>query len=336
MATIRDVANRAGVSTMTVSRVLNNSGYVSQDARTRVEAAVSELGYVPNTLGLSLRFKRTRTIALVLTDITNPFFTTIARGVEDAASDQGFTVILCNTDESENKQARYLTSLLQKRVDGILLVPARNAPGPVHWLHRRGTPVVLLDRQVLDASADVVRCDSANGARELTQLLIELGHRRIAVLTGPKQVSTARDRVDGYTRAHADAGLSVDPALTSYGQFTLQSGADMMQQMLQINPRPTAVFAANNFIAIGVYRALREAGLRVPEDMALVAFDDLPESQVLEPFLTVAAQPAYRMGRVATELLLTRLASDAPAPPQEILLPTELVVRRSSGGSLPP
>jgi LacI family transcriptional regulator len=330
MATIRDVASRAGVSTMTVSRVLNNSGYVSQDARQRVEAAVAELGYVPNTLGLSLRFKRTKTLALVLTDITNPFFTTIARGVEDAASDRGFTVILCNTDESETEQARYLNSLLGKRVDGILLVPARSAPGPVLWLQKRGMPVVVLDRRVPEAVADVVRCDSEAGAYELTRLLLDLGHRRIAMLGGPLHVSTARDRVAGFTRAYLDAGIDTAPLILN-APYSMAGGADMMKQVLRAAPRSTAVFAGNNFIAIGAFRAAREAGICVPDDLAMVAFDDLPESIVLDPFLTVAAQPAYEMGRKATELLLARLAGEGSPEPQEILLPTEIVVRRSSG-----
>lgn len=331
MATIRDVAEQAGVSTMTVSRVLNNSGYVSQDARERVETAVADLGYVPNTIGLSLRFKRTKTIALVLTDITNPFFTTIARGVEDVASDRGFTVILCNTDESESEQARYLNSLHQRRVDGVLLVPAASAPAAVQWLQKRGMPAVLIDRRVPGIRVDVVRCDSEGGAHDVTQHLIGLGHRNIAVLTGPAQVSTAGDRVQGFLRAHREAGLDTNPALIMHGQYTLAGGAGMMAQALQVRPRPTAVFAANNFIAIGAYRALRDAGLSVPDDMSLVAFDDLPAALMLDPFLTVAAQPAYEMGRLATELLLERLAGTTPFEPREILLPTTLVIRRSSG-----
>jgi LacI family transcriptional regulator len=318
---------------MTVSRVLNNSGYVSMDARQRVEAAIAELGYVPNTLARSLRSKRTRTLALVLSDITNPFFTTVARGVEDVANEQGFNVILCNTDESEEKQCRYLITLLQKRVDGVLLVPAGSTAGPVTWVQDRGVPVVVIDRRVPAASVDVVRGDSEGGAYCLVKLLIELGHKRIAVLSGPERVSTAADRVAGYWRAMAEAGLCCDSDLIRHDAFSQASGYRMAQQMLQLSPPPTALFAANNFIAIGAYRALRDAGLRVPEDISLVAFDDLPASLVMEPFLTVAGQPAYEMGCQATELLLARLAGEGPAEPQEVVLPTELIVRRSSGPS---
>jgi LacI family transcriptional regulator len=332
MATIREVAERAGVSTMTVSRVINNSGYTSRDARERVEAAIAEMGYVPNALARSLRFKQTKTLALVLSDITNPFFTTIARGVEDVANRHGFNVIFCNTDESESKQAEYLNILLQKQVDGVLLVPARSTEGPVAFLRTRGVPVVVLDRRVPECSADGVRGDSEQGGYELTKLLLGLGHRRIAILSGPPEVSTAADRVAGYRRALAEAGLDCDPALILHGRLRQEGGYQMAQHALAL--RPTALFAANNFIAIGAYRALGAAGLRVPDDMAMVAFDDLPAALILEPFLTVAAQPAYEMGQIATELLLARLSGKTPNACQEIVLPVEIIVRRSSGRPL--
>jgi LacI family transcriptional regulator len=331
MATIRDVAQRAGVSTMTVSRVLNNSGYVSVDARVRVEAAVAELGYVPNTLGLSLRFKRTKTLALVVTDITNPFFTSMVRGVEDLASQHGFSTILCNTDESEAKQADYLTILLQKRVDGILLVPARSAADPVHWLQHRGVPVVILDRQAPGAAVDCVRGQSEAAGYELATLLYDLGHRDVAVLTGPASVSTAAERAAGFERAWRERGLTPQPDSILYGSFTVPSGYAMAQQVLNGHWEPTAFITGNNFIAIGAYRALRDAGLRIPDDLSLVTFDNVPDNLVLEPFLTVAAQPAYEMGQVATKLLLERLAGEGAAQPVDIELPNRIIVRRSSG-----
>ena len=331
MPTIRDVAERAGVSPITVSRVINNSGYVSQETRLRVEAAIAELQYVPNSLARSLRFKRTHTLALVLTDITNPFWTTVARGVEDAASQCGFNVILCNTDENEAKQSEYLNVLLQKQVDGFLLVPARSTPDPIVLIQSQKVPTVVLDRQVPGAQVDIVRGDSEGGAYQLVRLLLSLGHRRIAMLSGPVSISTAADRVTGYCRALQELGLEAQAELICYGEYTQESGYQMAQKVLSLIPRPTALFAANNFIAIGALRALREAGVHVPEDMALVSFDDIPPAFVIEPFLTVAAQPAYEMGRRATELLLARLSGQAPLECQEIVLPTEIIVRRSSG-----
>ena len=331
MTTIREVAKRADVSAMTVSRVLNNSAHISRKARQRVEAAIAELGYVPNALARSLRFKQTNTLALVPTDITNPFFTTVARGVEDAASDAGFNVIFCNTDESEGEQRENLTALARKQVDGVLLVPARSTPEALVYLQERHIPVVILDRRIEHCSADSVRCDSEGGAYRLTRLLLDQGHRRIAILTGSENVSTAVDRVTGYRRALDEVGIAVDESYSIYGEFTQASGEVMARQALRLSPPPTALFAANNFIAIGAYRALRAGGYQIPEQVSLVGFDDLPPALVMDPFLTVAAQPAYEMGQKATELLLARLADPAPAPPQELIMPTEIIVRQSSG-----
>jgi LacI family transcriptional regulator len=333
MSNIRDVAKLAGVAPITVSRVINNSGYITDETRQRVEEAIRALGYVPNSLARSLRSHKTRMLALVLTDITNPFWTTVARGVEDAASDAGFSVILCNTDESAVEQERYIRVILEKQVDGVLLVPAGDPREPVRTIRSQQTPVVVLDRCVpTDLDTDVVRCDSVRGAYELVKLLIGLGHRRIAILTGPEAVSTAADRVAGYRQALSEAGLGWEQVL--YGEYTLESGYDLATRALQTPVRPTAFFAGNNFLAIGGLRALRDHNLKVPEEMALVGFDDLPESLVVDPFLTVAAQPAYEMGHKATELLLARLNGQAPESCQEVILPTRLIVRRSSGDAI--
>ncbi len=337
MATIHDVAKRAGVAPITVSRVINNSGYFSQDTRARVEAAIAELEYMPNRLASSLRSKRTNTLALVITDITNPFFTTLARGVEDTASDAGYTVVFCNTDESDIKEQKYLQVLLQQQVDGILLVPARSASTSLEVIRKQATPVVVLDRRMPPgAKVDVVRCENEDGAYRLTRLLIELGHQRIAILSGPMGVSTAEDRLAGYQRAMAETSLPLDRTLIIYGEFNQTSGYDMIQRLLPVEPRSTAIFAANNMIGIGALNAIRDAGLHVPDDIAMVSFDDLPPNLLTFPFFTVAAQPAYDMGRTATQLLLARLAGKAPDECQEIILPVEMIVRHSSGVQVRP
>jgi LacI family transcriptional regulator len=331
MPTIQDVAKKAGVAPMTVSRVINQSGYTSPDVRARVQAAVEELGYMPNSLARSLRIRRTNTIALILTDITNPFFTTLARGVEDAASKAGYTVIFGNTDESEEKEKHYLDMILQKRVDGILLVPAGGSVLPVEHIRHYHTPVVVLDRRIPGEVVDVVRCDSEQGAYRLTRLLLDLGHRQIALLNGPAGVSTSEDRAVGYLRGMREAGLA--PQL-AYGSFTVESGGAMTRKALKMQPCPTALIAGNNFIAIGALKAIRNAGLEVPDDVALVGFDDLPAAMIIEPFLTVADQPAYEMGCQAAELLFKRLSGEQVDPPHEILLPINLIVRSSSGSRL--
>lgn len=328
MPTIHDVAKLAGVAAITVSRVINGESYVSASTRQRVEAAIAELDYIPNALGPSLRSKRTQTLALVLSDITNPFWTTVARGVEDTANQSSYHIIIGNTDESPAKQEEYLIFLLKKQVDGFLFVPS--SPRSLDTLAKRRVPFVVLDRRLPDTQFDTVRCDSESGAYELVKHLLGLGHQRIAVITGSEQVSTATDRVAGYIRALQEANPGL-PHHVFWGEYNQTSGYALTVQALALTPRPTAIFATNNFLAIGVMRALRDAGLRVPEDISVVAFDDLPLAITIDPFFTVASQPAYDMGQQATALLLGRLAGTAAAGHQEIVLPIEIIVRKSSG-----
>lgn len=317
---------------MTVSRVINNSGYTSPETRVRVERAIADLGYVPNALARGLRFKQTKTIALIMTDITNPFFTTLARGVEDTASQAGFTVIFCNTDESEAKEHKYLQMLLQQQVDGILLVPARsNSSESLKIIKKQNTPLIVLDRRVPpQTDVDVVRCDSETAGQRLVRLLIDAGHRRIGVLSGPKGVSTADDRVQGYRNALHQAGIGEHKNLIYRGPFTQESGYEMACHLLNVHPRVTAVFAAHNFFAPGVLKRANELNLRVPEDLAIVAFDDLPSTLSHAPFFTVAIQPAYEIGKQATQLLFRRLNGTADKRHQEIILPVEIAIRESS------
>lgn len=328
MATIHDVAKSAGVASKTVSRVINNEGYISSRTREKVNQAIAELGYVPNALARSLRSKRTNTLALIITDITNPFFTVIARGVEDTANNAGYNVIFCNSDESQEKEEKYVRLILQKQVDGILLVPAGSSSKSIDLITEHGTPVVVIDRKV-SAETDRVSCDSEGGAYQLTRLLLDLGHRRITLLNGPVDVSTSLDRFMGYQRAMDEAGLSENIS-SFYGSFNQASGYEGTKQALSQSPRPTALFAANNVIGIGTLWALQDLGLNVPDDIAVVAFDDLPTGLVVKPSLTVAAQPAYEMGRRAAELMLNRL--HAPSLDYlHVTLPVEIITRSSSG-----
>ena len=332
MANLLDVARLAGVSPMTVSRVVNGSGPVSDERRASVERALRETGYVPNTLARNLRARRTDMIALVLPDMTNPFFTTLAQGVETAAREAGISLILANTDEREDEEARLVPLMLGRQVDGLLVVPAGSGEATVRLCRERGVPLVVVDRRPTIPGADVVRADAEGGAYRLGRLLASLGHRHTAVLTGPATVPTSIDRVAGFRRAIVDEAGLPDPAVI-HGAFTIESGRSMAAAAVARTPFPTAVFAANNFIAIGAQHALAELGILVPEDVALVGFDDLPPAMVTFPFLTVAAQPAMEIGRRSVAVLLDRLAHPDGSP-QEVVLPTELVIRRSSGGSI--
>jgi LacI family transcriptional regulator len=336
MSTISDVAKRAGVSAMTVSRVVNGTGYTSAETRARVEAAIEELGYVPNALARQLRSKRTKSIALLVSDISNPFFTTIARGVEDFFVSHGYSVMFCNTDEDAAEEEQYLLMLIERQIDGVLLVPARSSGESFSLLAGHHVPVVVIDRRVAARNVDSVRCDSEAGAHALVQHLVELGHRRIAVLTGSRMISTSADRVAGARRALEEAGLDLPEELVHYGGFNYgksnqASGQRMALEMLEAaGERPTAVFCANNFIGFGAIRALRETGLRVPDDISVVAFDDLPEEWISEPFLTVARQPAYEIGRVAAARLLDQITGVQSPSGESVILPYELIIRRSA------
>lgn len=329
MPTIRDVAKLANVAPITASRVLSGSGYASAETRARVEQAAAALNYVPNMLAHSLRSNRTQTIALALTDITNPFWTAVARAVEDEANRHGYSVIFCNTDENEAKQRQYISMLLRRRVDGVLLVPASSSGDSVSALQEQGVKVVLLDRTLPGVLADVVRSDSLGGGEMLGAHLLARGHRRIAILAGPADVSVSQDRVAGLRKSLAGADMNLDEELIFFGHFTFESGCDMAQRALALQPRPSALFAGNNFIALGALRVLYDAGLRVPEDMSIVAFDDLPFTELREPLLTAAAQETHMLGKIAVQRLLARVVETESAPCVEIVLPTKLILRSS-------
>jgi LacI family transcriptional regulator len=334
LPTISDVAREAGVSTVTVSRVLNNAPNVNRATRRRVEEAIQELGYVPLAAARSLRSKRTRSLALILPDITNPFWTTIARGVEDAAQNSGYSVLLCNTDEDCAKQSRYLELVASRRVDGVIIAPFDSNAENIGALRDREIATVLVDRRITGWETDSVLGDSVGGARALVQHLIGLGHHRIAAISGPANTSTARDRVDGYLSALSQAGVHPDPALVRLGEFRARSGERLMEQLLDEGEHPTAVFAANNAIAMGVIDAAIRRGRRIPHDLALVSFDDFDAASHLFPFLTVAVQPAYEMGAKAAELLLSRIDAGAERAPRKVVLAVRLIIRHSCGSHL--
>lgn len=330
VTTIRDVAKRAGVAPITASRALSDSGYVSAETRARVLHAAAELNYIPNMLANSLRSNRTQTLALVLSDISNPFWTTVARGVEDEASRCGFTVIYCNTDAGEAKQAQYISMLLRRRIDGVLLVPASSAAESVRALQAQHVKVVVLDHVLQDVKVDVVRGASCEGARSLVDHLIGLGHRHIALLTAAAELFTARERALGYCEALQAAHIPVDERLMFYGSYTVESGAALAESILELQPLPTAIFAANNFLAAGALRTLYRHGLRVPDDLSLASFDDLPFEYLLNPVLTVVKQPAYELGSTAARLLLQRILHPDDSALQAIVLPTQMVIRTST------
>ena len=328
--TLSDVAARAGVSAITVSRALNNSGYVSREVRARVLAAAAELNYVPNAVASSLRSSKTHLLAL-LAGITNPFWATVARGLEEAAMQAGYGVLLCDTDDDPTKEARYIDLLVRRRIDGLIIAATKDSAGILQGLKRRHQPFVLVDRLVDGVLTDTVRGDNSGAAYEMTRHLVSTGYRRIAMVSGPHNVSTAEERVVGYRAALAEAGLHVEEDLVLHGQYTEKWGYQATQELMSRPLPPDALFAANNYIALGVLEGLHTLGLTVPEDVAVVCFDDTPRLGSAR-FLTTASQPAEEMGRIAARLLLDRFAEPDKAP-EDIVLPIDLDVRHSCGCS---
>jgi LacI family transcriptional regulator len=330
--TIREVARLAGVSAMTVSRVINGQPRVSEEARRRVEAAVAELGYVPNGLARGLIRRQTKMIGLIVPDIANPFFTLVVRGAEDVAWRAGYRVILGNTQTDLERERAHLEDMLAFQVDGVLIAPVSDRSAPqLRVLGRNQVPFVLIDRSIAGFHGDLVQGDSVAGARALVEHLIGLGHRQIAMITEPGDVSTARDRVRGYREALEAAGIELRP------DFVAESSAirprmarDAALRLLDLPDPPTAIFALNNIAASGVAEAARERHLTIPADLGLVCFDDIELASRLDPFLTVLAQPAETFGTIGMQLLLDRVAGRVSERGRMVVLPGELVVRESA------
>ncbi|MGN7356292.1 LacI family DNA-binding transcriptional regulator [Paenibacillus sp. SAF-054] len=331
MVTIYDIAAKANVSAMTVSKVINNTGRISEQTRKRVKKVMEELNYIPNSNARSLVLQQTQILSLLITDITNPFYTSLARGAEDSAKKLGYRLLFGNSDEDYDKEQDYVDMILSTRVDGVLFAPAGDhSLKHLEKLRAHNIPFVIMDRAVPGIESDIVSGDSKQGARNLVDYLIGLGHRRIALVNGSLDVSTARLRYQGYAEALQLHGIELDDQLVVHKSYRDYKDEDQLSRLLELTAPPTAIFAANNFLAVGVINALRERGLRVPEDMSVVCFDDLDLSSALDPFLTVAAQPAYQFGAMGIQLLVERIQGSAVPDARKVILPSELIIRSSA------
>lgn len=324
---IRDVARLARVSPATASRVLNGSTTVAEDLRVRVLGAATRLGYRPNSLARSLRRQRTDTIGVIVSDISNPHHSEAVRVMEDAASRAGWRLVLCNSDERVDKQRTYLRLLADERVGAVILSAADEAGSGADALLDLGIPVVAFDRAIDDPRVDAVTCDNEAGVRALTRHMVDLGHRRIAFLGGPTHVATGSARLAGYRAAMREAHLRT---LTGSGDFRTDRAETATRRLLARSPRPTALVVANNTMAVGALLAVRDAELRIPDDIALATVDDPVWADLIEPPLTALAQPVRAMAEAAVRLALERVAGKRREAIR-LVLPMELRIRRSSG-----
>ncbi|MFD7919235.1 LacI family DNA-binding transcriptional regulator [Streptomyces sp. NPDC059740] len=332
MATIKDVAERAGVSVATVSRVLNGISPVAE-TRARVLAAVEQLGYRPNSVARALRTARTGTLGLVIGDLTNPFFTELANAVEDAARTLGYTLVIGNAGESTRQQDEYIGTLLDRRIDGLLVSSAGTGSPMLREVVAAGTPLVLLDRAVPGVAAPCVRADGAAALGELAAHLAALGRRRPAVIVAPAGTPTGDTRLRQFRRALTRHGLSLpDERVGATPDPRHTGGRQVMSALLDQPEPPDAVLATDNLMALGALDEIRARGLRVPEDVALVCYDDVPWFAHLDPPLTAISQPTAELGRAAVRVLLERIAG---GDPDSVVLPARLLPRRSCGEAPP-
>lgn len=327
--TINDVAARAGVSRSTTSRVLGGYGVASEDARDRVLRAAADLGYRVNVLARAMITGRTYTLGIVLADIENDYFARLARGAADAARQAGFEILLANTDEDLQTERKAVQVLLDKQVDGIVIAPASSSNADhLAAARQRGVPLVLVDRKIPSLKTDTVGIDNAGAAAEAVQHLLDAGHRRIGMVTSahfesPDSVKTAvntgHDRVAGYQAALTAAGIALEADLLRRGSYSSEAARSQVRAMLSSNRPPTAVFASDNVMLLGAFRAAQDLALRIPEDVSLVGLDDSAWAEIVTPRLSVIEQPVYDIGRIAVERLVARINGDGSRPKDTVL-----------------
>ncbi|TDE01171.1 LacI family DNA-binding transcriptional regulator [Jiangella asiatica] len=340
--TIRDIARLADVSKSAVARALNGDGYVSPELRDRVLEAARALGYKPNVMGRNLRLQRTHAIGLIIADITNPFYSFVADGVLEVARESGYRVVVLASDEDPALERQCLDLLMESRADGIVAVPTGANTRAWQQVADVGAKVVLIDRDVpgLD-DVDIVRVDNVDGARTAVRHLVELGHTRIATLVGPTQISTARERLEGYRLALHDAGIAYDPRLVVSNSYKREHGTEAALELLRQPDPPTAILATNNLLGEATLLAADQLGLAIPQDISVVMFDDVPWAELTRPKLTTVSQPTRQIGRLACRQLVEQIEAARTGVPaagpadHDTALPTELLVRDSTAPPSP-
>jgi len=332
MVTRNDVARLAGVSPALVSYVLNNGPRpVSEKTRLRVLKAIRDLDYQPSAVARNLRLQRTSTLGLILPDTQNPYFSEVTRGIEWIAFENDYTVILCHSGYSMERELQYVNALRAQRVAGVIWIPATASLEPYNRLVKFGVPTVLLDRFIPGQKVTAVVADNLRGGYLATQYLIQLGHQRIGAISRPVDLSHSQGRIQGYLAALREAGLPIDERLIVPGGYWLENGRKAFEQLMTLEDPPTALFAYNDIMAIGALRAAHQHGLKIPDDFSIIGFDNIPEADFTSPALTTISQPKFDMGRTGTELLLRLISGENPSVESLPPLDVDLIVRESTG-----
>lgn len=328
MVTIKDVAELAGVSDATVSRVLNGREYIKEQTRERVLKAVQELRYKPSRVARSLRINSSQIIGLIISDIQNPFFPGLVRAVEDVAHANNYALILANTDEDDEKETLNVDLMISERVAGVIITPTREHDCPVKKLINMDIPVVSVDRRVLDCKVDTVISNNIDTSCELVNYLIKCHHKNIGAIIGYSQVTTGRERLEGFIKALNKNNLPIDSELIKQGPPKESTGYKLANELLDLPNPPTALFAGNNLIALGAIQAIRKRGLSIPDDISIVSFDNREWTYLMQPKITVASQPTYAMGKKSAELLISRI-NNVDKDFEEIVLESKIHIRDS-------
>ncbi len=330
VTTIKDVAKQAGVSPATVSRVVNGQPYVTDDVRNRVLDAIQSLNYHPNRVAQRLRAEKSHLVGVILSDIKNPFYTLALGGLEQVLSQQSLSVLICNSNMDQERENDFISLMLAEGVAGLIVGPVREKSDALVEAARNGLPVVVFDRRMSKPKVDVVLADNQNGARMAIQRFIQLGHKRIAIVNGPQRLTSGRERYAGFLQAMEEGGVAVDPDLVKFGDYQIESGYALTHELLAQPRLPLALFIANNLMTIGALNAIHELGYKIPGEVAVIGFDDLPWAMSLNPPLTTVVQPTFEIGVNAAELLLNRIANPQ-RPARTVVLETDLLVRASCG-----
>lgn len=326
--TIRDVAELAEVHPSTVSRVINGDSRISEKTKNKVLLIIKKLGYTPNAIARGLKTKRTYTLGMLIPDITNPFFAELARGVEDAANENGFNIILCNSDDKLKKERTYLNILKEKRVDGLILGTAHTRDKSILKLEKNNFPYILVSRNIEGLDKNCIIIDDVAGGMMATEYLIKLGHHRIAHITGPLKTRSALNRLKGYQLALKKHKIEYNDELVGEGDFRIKGGYQVMKRFLKLAKLPTAIFAANDLLALGAMQAIQKKNSHIPEDFSVIGFNDIELASFVYPPLTTIRQPMQKMGALAVKMLL-KIIKEGEFNQKKVMLKPKLIIRES-------